>query len=112
MKRPTVYLDTSIISAYWEATKDPSALAWRLKTQEWWEFERRHFELWTSRATESELRAGRFRHQTACVRMARRIPHLVIDRTVDELVDELLSRRIVPETKPGDAVQMAVAAAH
>jgi hypothetical protein len=37
---------------------------------------------------------------------------LVIDRTVDDLVDELLALRIVPETKPGDAVQMAVAAAH
>ena len=44
--------------------------------------------------------------------MVRRVRRLVIDRAVDDLVDELLTRRIVPDTKPGDAIHMAVAAAH
>lgn len=112
MKKPTVYLDTSIISAYWDKAKDVSAAARREKTRDWWEYERRYFELWTSMGVENELHTGRFPHQIECLRMVRRLRHLVIDRTVDDLVDELLALRIVPETKPGDAVQMAVSAAH
>ena len=112
MKQPIVYLDTSVISAYWDVSKDVSAMARRVKTRDWWQDERQHFDLWTSMGAETELRTGRFRHQVACLRMVRRIRYLVIDRTVDELVEELLEQRIVPETKPGDAVHMAVAAAH
>ena len=112
MNKPTVYLDTSIISAYWDKAKDVSAAARREKTRDWWEYERRYFELWTSMGAENELHTGRFPHQIECLRMVRRRRHLVIDRTVDDLVDELLALRIVPETRPGDAVQMAVSAAH
>lgn len=112
MKKPTVYLDTSILSAYWDKGTSASAQARREKTRDWWDCERHHFELWTSMGAENELRAGRFPHQSECLRMVKRLRYLVIDRTVDDLVDELLALRIVPETRPGDAVQMAVAAAH
>jgi hypothetical protein len=43
MKKPSVYLDTSIISAYWDKGKAVSALARRDKTRDWWDYERRHF---------------------------------------------------------------------
>jgi len=34
-------------------------LARRLHTRQWWELERQHCALWTSVASETELRAGR-----------------------------------------------------
>jgi len=112
MMKPTVYLDTSIISAYWDRGKAVSIAARREKTRDWWDHERRHFELWTSAGAENELRTGKFPHQGECLRMVKRVRYLLIDAKVDELVDELLALRIVPETKPGDAIHMAVAAAH
>jgi len=112
MKNPSVYLDTSIISAYWDKGKAASIAARREKTRDWWNHERRHFELWASAGAENELRTGKFPHQTECLRMVKRLRYLPIDGRVDELVDELLALRIVPETKPGDAIHMAVAAAH
>ncbi len=96
MKKPTVCLDTSIISAYWDRSKDLSAAARRVKTREWWKYERQYFKLWTSVVAESELRTGRFPHQAECLRMVSRIRYLVIDRTVAVPVDELLARWIVP----------------
>jgi len=112
MKKPSVCLDTSIISAYWDKGKAVSAVARREKTRDWWNYEQRHFEIWTSAGAEHELRTGRFPHQGECLRMVKRLRYLAIDRRVDKLVDELLALRIVPETKPGDAIQMAVSAAH
>jgi hypothetical protein len=43
MHKPTVYLDTSIISAYWYDGGDVASQARRLKTREWWDRERKHF---------------------------------------------------------------------
>ena len=93
MKKPTVCLDTSIISAYCDRSKDLSAAARRVKTREWWKYERQYFELWTSVGAESELRTGRFPHQAECLRMVSRLRYLGIDRTVGVRVDELLARR-------------------
>ena len=101
MKNPSVYLDTSIISSYWDKLNDVSVAARRSKTRDWWNSERRYFELWTSIGAVNELRTGSFSHQSECLRMVRRVRRLVIDRAVDDLVDELLTRRIVPDTKAG-----------
>jgi hypothetical protein len=60
MKKPTVYLDTSIISAFWYEGADVAMLARRLHTREWWDLERDNFDIWTSAFADAELRAGAF----------------------------------------------------
>jgi hypothetical protein len=44
--------------------------------------------------------------------MARALPRLQLTRKTKEVLDELLKSRLLPKTKPGDALQMAVSAAH
>ena len=111
MKKPTVYLDTTIISAYWYQGADVASLARRSKTREWWEAESYHFSLWVSATTVNELRAGRFPRQPDCLRMVRRLRRLPVDRATDELAEDFLAERIIPATKRGDALQMAVCTA-
>lgn len=60
MNKPTVYLDTSIIAAYWYEGGDVAMLAARLHTREWWELERQRFAVWTSTVAEDEVRAGKY----------------------------------------------------
>jgi hypothetical protein len=60
----------------------------------------------------NELGAGLFRRQAACVKMARAVPRLAMTRKAKYVLKELLRSRLIPETKPGDALQMAVSAAH
>ena len=64
MNKPTIYLDTSVISAFWYEGADVSLLSLRLHTREWWELERQHFTVWASAFIEAEFEAGTFaRHE-------------------------------------------------
>jgi hypothetical protein len=112
MEKPSVYLDTSIISAYWYEGADVASFARRLKTREWWELESRRFDIWTSNVSEDELRAGRFPRQADCLSMVRRLKYLPITRPANELFQAILEAGVVPASKPRDAIQMALSTAH
>lgn len=112
MKKPTVYLDTSIISAYWYEGANVAMLARRLHTQEWWELERPHFAVWASAFGEAELRAGIFPRQPDCLKMVQRLRYLPITAAVRELIEEIMKRKLVPPNKTGDAAHLAMTAAH
>jgi hypothetical protein len=58
--KPTVYLDTNILSAYWYEGKDNAASVRRFHTRDWWKFERRHFFIFVSITTINELGQDRF----------------------------------------------------
>jgi len=112
MKKPTVYLDTTMISAYWYEGADVAMLARRLHTWEWWELERAHFAIWTSAFGEAELGAGTFPRQLDCLKMVRRLRFLPVTAAARELTDEIMRRKLVPPNKTGDAAHLAIAAAH
>ena len=108
MKEPTVYLDTSIISAYWYEGADVTLLTRRLHTREWWQVERQHCILWAPAFVEAELRTGVFARQDECKRMVRRLRYLSITAAVTTVKDRLLECGLVPINKPGDAGHLAV----
>lgn len=110
MPAPTVYLDTNVISTYWYEGADVLGLSRRAITRDWWDTERRNFEIWVSAVTEDELRAGVYSRQADCLRMVRRLKYLPITATAREMVARLLLKDVVPANKPGDAFQMAVCA--
>jgi hypothetical protein len=112
MKKPTVYLDTSIVSAFWYEGADVAMLARRLHTREWWQLERRKFEIRTSAFSEAELRAGAFSRQSECQRMVRRLIYLRVTAAVKGLAEEIVRLRIVPEKKEVDAAHLAIATLH
>ena len=87
MTKPTVYLDTTIISAYWYDGADVASSARRLKTREWWDIERRHFALWSSIVSETEFRTSRFPHQAVCVKMVGRLSYLPITGLANALFE-------------------------
>ena len=112
MDKPSVYLDTTIISAYWYDGGDVASFARRLKTRDWWDLERPHFSLWSSAVSEAEFRAGVFRRQAECLSMVQRLKYLPASRLAQTIYDQLLAEDVIPEAKPRDAVQMAMCAAH
>ena len=92
MKKPTVYLDTNVFSAYWFEGNDLAAMARRFHTRQWWDQERQYFSLYVSMTTLNELRSGSFRRQADCLKMARALPRLVMNRIATDILDELLCR--------------------
>src|SRR5205814_1064780 len=81
-------------------------------TRDWWESERRQFELFASIITEQELAEGKYRNQIHCLRFVRRLKYLPTNARFRELTLELIEKHVVPETKPGDAAQLAIALVH
>ncbi len=112
MTDPSIYLDTNIFSAFWYEGHDIASIVRRMHTREWWEFERKHFRIWVSVTTVRELEAGQFARQADCVKMARRIPRLAVSKATYAVSRRLLETGILPASKPGDAMQMAIASAH
>lgn len=112
MKKPSLYCDTSVISAYWYEGGDVKMLARRQDTREWWDAERKLFSLWASGFGEAELAAGEYRRQNECVKMIRRIPFLTSTKLMTQLRDAILERGLVPDTKATDAVHLAISASH
>jgi hypothetical protein len=112
MTKPTVYLDTTIISAYWYDGADVVGLARRVKTRDWWADESPHFSLWVSNVDENELAAGEFRRQLECLRFVRRLRYLPITKESRDLAATLMESGVVPENKPADALQVALSTAN
>lgn len=112
MKKPTAYLDTTIISAYWHEGADVFSFARRVKTRTWWDEEASQFAIWISAVTEDELRAGKFRQQAHCLKFLSRLRYLPLTGSARKLADELVATGVVPRNKPRDALQIAIATAH
>ena len=112
MQKSTVYFDTSIISAYWYEGGDVAMLARRLNTREWWNSERRHFNLLASEFSEAELEAGLFPRQVECLQMVRRFRFLRVTAAVHNTADRILKNGIVPRNKIADAGHLAISAIH
>ena len=109
----TVYVETSVVS-YLAALpgRDLRAAAWQQITVEWWESERRKYELFVSELVLTEAAAG----DPDAAR--RRLDHLVdiavlaIDDDVKELAGRLVADGGVPTTAPADALHIAAASVH
>lgn len=111
-KQPTVYLDTSVLSALCYRGGLLQCVYQSIVTKRWWENERRFFRVYCSAATEKELREGQYDAQEAAVAHALRLPYLPVNKEVYARADEYLRVGLVPRGKPGDAVQLAVCTVH
>ena len=111
-RRPTIYLDTNIVSVLCYRGIHTSALHQHMTTKQWWETERTEFQLHASVFTEAELRAGEYPGQKEAIRVVRRLRFLPYTSTVRQCRDLLLEEHIVPPGKIGDATQLAFATVH
>jgi len=81
MDKPTVYLDTNIISAFYYEGRDFAGLARRNLTRDWWTYERSSFVVWASAVTEDELFAGVCQRKSRLTRCTWRFALLIESTT-------------------------------
>jgi hypothetical protein len=112
MALATAYLDTNFFSILHYSGGQLSSLAQHERTKEWWRIERPYFDLYTSRATEIELRRGVFLDQRDAIASARRLTYLPITAAVRRCANLILEAGIVPENEDADAGQLALATIH
>jgi len=107
--KPSVYVDTNILSYLHYLGSDAEALSCQRATREWWEQERPFFRLLASRVVGSELAAGEYPGQQRALAEVRRLPYLAYSRAVGDVEAKLLDAHVVPLAVPGDAFHLAFA---
>lgn len=110
--KPTIYLDTSVLSSLHYRGGALQGIARRLRTEEWWEQERQFFDLYTSPFALDELSRGIYGAQEAAVREARRMRLLPVVRTVWEAAPLYINEGLIPPSAQVDAFHLAIAVAH
>jgi hypothetical protein len=109
---PTVYIETTIPSYYFETRTTAQAIAWRRATRVWWDMYRSRYKLITSRYVLEELAAARPPKSTSGAAM------LADAQLVDELPRTLevaayyLDHKLIPRDNMTDAVHLALASIH
>jgi len=108
-----VYVETTVVSylTAWPS-RDVVMAGHQQVTRDWWASERQHFDLCVSQLVISEASAGDA--QAAQERLAVLQPIAVLETTQAalDLAKELLRQGALPEKAAGDALHIAVAAAH
>lgn len=109
----TVYIETSLVS-YLTAlpARDLLAAAWQSATLEWWQTQRKRFELFTSQLVLDEAAAG---HPDAADRRLlslKNIPILPLTEAATDLAELFLNEGALPHKASDDALHLALAAYH
>ena len=108
----TVYIETSVPSAYASHRTDPGSLYRRKLTREWWEKEAHHYEMVTSQATLNELRLGSYPGQHEAIGLVQELPRLEVDEEAQRIAELYIRHYVMPDEDAGDAVHLALASIH
>ena len=108
--KPTVYLETSIIS-YLTAWRSPRLItaAHQESTRNWWDVEREHFDLFVSEAVVQEASACDPDAAKRRLEAIKRLPELKITDEARELAKILFIRGHMPEKSKVDVLHIAIA---
>ena len=109
----TVYVETSILS-YLTArpSRDLLAAAHQQVTREWWDGQRRRFEVFVSPLVEQEARRGDPAAAQRRVEALRGLAMLEIVEDAYDLASALISEGALPPSSEDDATHIAMAAVH
>ena len=111
--KPTVYIETTIVS-YLTArpSRDVILAAHQQITDEWWHERRSHFDLFTSQPVVDEAAEGDEEAARRRLQQLEEVPLLEITEEVANLAERLLLEGPIPQKAAVDAVHIATAAVH
>ncbi|MBB4638391.1 PIN domain-containing protein [Longimicrobium terrae] len=109
MPKPTVYLDSTIPSAYFDDR--PGRSSQRLVTRLWWEAARTEYDFISSTVLRDEVGRGSRRDRAeARLRLICDVPVVDISPEIRELADWYILHKLMPARPDADAVHLATAA--
>jgi len=107
--KPTVYIETTIPSFYWETRRDPESIAMKDWTQEWWGGPRLLCDCWTSVAVMEELVSGDHPEKQQKLDLLEEALLLEINDEIREIAQVYIDNYLMPRDVAGDALHVAVA---
>lgn len=107
MRRPRVYVETTIPSYYHGTRTSPSIAAKQRWTRAWWAVAERRLDLVTGAPVIEELSDGPADHATAWLSLIRPLPVLPVTLEVLRVVESYITNRLMPQGGQ-DALHLAV----
>ena len=112
MRTPTVYIETSVISAYFEERTDLVSQTQRLWTRQWWDELRPDYKVVTSQAVLDELASPNYPYSSLTLELLKPIPKVSMETEIKQIVKIYLQNRLMPNDPLGDALHLALASYH
>ena len=106
------YIETSIPSFYHEVRPEPSMVARREWTRQWWEMASHAGRVVTSVAVVNEFQRGVFPGRNDALLLIDSLELLEINAAVLEIVEAYIAHRLMPADPFGDALHLAIASYH
>jgi hypothetical protein len=108
-----IYLETTVVSFYFNARSEPEMIARQNWTRRWLDAAiDSSDELVTSLAVEAELEGGEFPNKADMLALASRFPLLELNEAVAEAVEAYIAHHVMPNDPTGDALHLAAASYH
>ncbi|MCG2687111.1 PIN domain-containing protein [Candidatus Parcubacteria bacterium] len=109
--KPTIYLETSVISAYFDFKKQDNQR--KKETQDFFKFELPKYSTFISEIVARELSVAKsMKHRQLFLKIIKDIPVLPFSREAATLRDIYMKANLVPKVKIDDAGHLAIATVH
>lgn len=107
-----VYIETSVIGAYFDDRSDIASTAQRFWTRKWWDEIRFQYEIVSSEAVVNELEHPDYPHSVEALELIAPIPKLTIENEIRQIVRVYIQNQIMPQSPIGDALHLAITSYH
>lgn len=110
--KPIVYIETSIPCFYYEIRTEPTMVAQKAWTRQWWDHQRRDYILVTSEAVLEELQRGDYPNKDKIIALMEEIQLIPTEPAIIEIVQTYIDHNVMPRDPTGDALHLALASYH
>lgn len=110
MKR--VYVETSVIGAYFDDRDDVVSAAQREWTRRWWAERTAKYEIVCSEAVANELSHPDYPHSLDALALVEDVPRLPISSAVADIANIYIKKGLMPQDPVGDALHLAICSFH
>ena len=113
MTQSTVYVETTVIGhLVGRIRTDPIVAGRQMVTRQWWPMALKKHRLFVSRLVADECGAGDGVAAGERLAVLNSLEFLTASAETDDLAEQLIAGRAIPETEPRDAAHVSLAAVH
>jgi hypothetical protein len=110
--KPTVYIETTIPSFYFNSRTEASMVASCEWTRDWWDNYRHDYNLVTGAAVIEELSQGRHPHRAEKLALLNGLTLLPANEEVNRIAKVYIACKVMPDDPKGDALHLALASVY
>ena len=106
---PKVYVETSVIGAYFEERDDVVSAAQRHWSRLWWNHISNQYDVIVSEGVINELADPDFKYSQSALSLVEMVPKVEISDEIRDIVNVYITRKLMPQGPLGDALHLALA---